>query len=400
VLLKDYRVPLIKRDLLSRNPVSVPGVQTILSAVAEQGGDISATLEHLRFRVPPSSSVVDVEAAGEETTLPGANVAAMNARLEASGDGAGMYAVYADRAAPHGIAFLTAYRAGALHTIHIVLKPGRARAFRIEAHGGVTKMQKSVAIVGADGSLFSQAEEVSRVKSRMRVDGVTLDVEFEFVPFRSLVEWFYVFGSDIGDTADGNAPLFHVSAFRIFVTPLPSEFKCAAHLPAEDVAGTLVACQNMLVLRNYVHLHVELHRPGTELTGLDLITADPVAYAQWWTWNPPPAIAKVPVRDGAIRLRARKPSSPVSSPALLDELGPAFAHVGHAITFVFADLFDPTKLTAEAADQKCSVILHAHFNDGHSQTIDVWRDLASRSGEENRWIKMTLSLTLAKSSMS
>ena len=51
VLLKNYRVPLIKRDLLRANPVSISGIQRVLSTVAEQHGDISATLEHLRFRV-------------------------------------------------------------------------------------------------------------------------------------------------------------------------------------------------------------------------------------------------------------------------------------------------------------------------------------------------------------
>jgi lipopolysaccharide biosynthesis protein len=49
-LLEDYRVPLLKRDLLSKNPVSVPGVQNAAMAVSKQGGDFSAALEHLRFK--------------------------------------------------------------------------------------------------------------------------------------------------------------------------------------------------------------------------------------------------------------------------------------------------------------------------------------------------------------
>jgi lipopolysaccharide biosynthesis protein len=49
-LLEDYHVPLLKRDLFSKNPASVPRLQNAAMTVSKQGGDFSAALEHLRFR--------------------------------------------------------------------------------------------------------------------------------------------------------------------------------------------------------------------------------------------------------------------------------------------------------------------------------------------------------------
>jgi hypothetical protein len=48
-LLEDYRVPLLKRELFSKNPEAVPGLQNAAAIVTKQGGDFSAALEHLRF---------------------------------------------------------------------------------------------------------------------------------------------------------------------------------------------------------------------------------------------------------------------------------------------------------------------------------------------------------------
>jgi lipopolysaccharide biosynthesis protein len=50
-LLRDYGVPLIKRDLVGRNPMRVPGIQNVFLVVTELRGDPSAALDHLRFRL-------------------------------------------------------------------------------------------------------------------------------------------------------------------------------------------------------------------------------------------------------------------------------------------------------------------------------------------------------------
>jgi SAM-dependent methyltransferase len=349
-----------------------------------------------------SSSLRTALGAGNEVTLVGmAGPAAINARLEPVSSGAGLHAVHATAPGLQGMGFPAAYKAGAFHTACVKIRLGSASTVRLEVHGRATRMQKAVAVIAADGSILSQAEEVSGIESCLRADG-TIDVRMSFVPFRSLIEWFYVFCADDRSVAapDGGEPLFYAGAFSLFAEPLPSSLRCAAHLPARPAGGMLAACQNLLVLRNYVHLQVEMHKPGARLTGLDLACAYPVAHAQWWTWNPPAAVArKAPTAEGAMRLTARRPSAPVPSPALMDLLGPACAHEGHAITLLFADLPDFAGMSLEDSDKACQIVLHAHFDDGSSQTIDVLQHLQPQ-GDEDPWIQLVLHhLAAAKSAV-
>jgi hypothetical protein len=48
-LLEDFQAPLLKRDLLSQNPLSVPGLHMVKATVSKSGRDFSSALEHLRF---------------------------------------------------------------------------------------------------------------------------------------------------------------------------------------------------------------------------------------------------------------------------------------------------------------------------------------------------------------
>ena len=48
-LIEDYRLPLLKRDLLRKNPLLVPNVHNAAALIQKNGGDFSSALEHLRF---------------------------------------------------------------------------------------------------------------------------------------------------------------------------------------------------------------------------------------------------------------------------------------------------------------------------------------------------------------
>ena len=346
--------------------------------------------------------------AGDDVTLVGmADPAAINARIDLGAGKADLHAVHAAAPGLQGVGFLTAYKAGALHTICVKIKFGSTSCVRLEVHGRATRMHKVVAVIAANGSIVSQAEEVSAIDSHPCLDG-SIDVRMSFVPFRSLIEWFYVFCADDNNAAapDADQPLFHAGLFRVFAEPLPSSFRSAAHLPARRVGDVLVACQNLLMLRNYAHLQIEIHKPGAKLTGLDLACAFPVAHAQWWAWNPPAeATCKAPIEEGAIRLTASRPNAPVSSPALMDLWGPAFAHEGYAITLLFADLPDFAGMNLEDAGKARQIVLHAHFNDDSSQTIDILRHLQPQESAANRvdkdaWIQLVLhSLAAEKSTL-
>ena len=53
--------------------------------------------------------------------------APVNARLAPKSGSKGNYEVHAANDGPHGIGFLTAFKAGALHTIHLEIRAGNAQ---------------------------------------------------------------------------------------------------------------------------------------------------------------------------------------------------------------------------------------------------------------------------------
>ena len=250
-------------------------------------------------------------------------------------------------------------------------------------------MQKVVASVARDGSVLSQAEEVTSIEVSLCAEGV-FEVRMSFIPFRSLNEWFYVFSANDGcePVLDLEKPIFSAGAFKLLTEPLPSKFRNMAHLPVKIQGGVAFACQNLIILRNYVHLQVELHKPGTKLIGLDVTSDYPTAHAQWWTWNPPVTKARKMFKSSnAIRLRAQRPSVPVPSPALMDILGANFADEGHAITLLFADLPDFDVLSVDASDKARQIVLHAHFDDDSLHTIDIMRHFHTEPAEDP-WIQL------------
>ncbi|WP_296712521.1 methyltransferase domain-containing protein [Rhodoblastus sp.] len=217
-----------------------------------------------------------------------------------------------------------------------------------------------------------------------------MDIRMSFVPFRSLVEWFYVFAVEERCEPENETDevLFSIGAFRLLANPAPLKFRSMAHASASIGGGVIVACQNLVVLRNYIHVQFEIHKPGAKLAGLDLISVHPVAHAQWWTWSPPlTRMRGTPASPDAVRLKAQKPSAPVPSPALIDVLGFDFAHEGHAITLLFADLLDFSRMNVEESDKVCQIEILAHFDDGSSHAIDVLRQLANTS-DEDPWIPL------------
>ena len=299
----------------------------------------------------------------------------------------GVHEAHPSSSGLRGLGFLVAFKAGVLHTVEMTIRPGTARRLRFEVHGRATRMQKGVATIAVDGSLVSAAEEITDIESHPEADG-SVRVTMGFVPFRSLVEWFYVFSAD--DEADvAGAALFGVAGFKVYQAQTPPRFRSMAHLQATNHAGILYAVQNLIVLRNYVHLQIEVHKPGARLTGLDARCPFKVAHAQWWTWDPGHGMTGVlRHEDGTVPLVARKPGTPVPSPALMDLFGAPFAHQGHAITLLLADLPDFASMGVEAADRVRQIIVCARFDDGTSREIDVAGYFSK--GESNPWIDLTL----------
>jgi SAM-dependent methyltransferase len=314
---------------------------------------------------------------------------AINTLIEPAHGAENLHAVYATAPGQRGVGFLAAFKAGALHTASIKLRLGSASAIRLEVHGQATRMHKAVVTIASDGSILSQAEEVNGVEIDLCADG-TMDIRMSFVPFRSMIEWFYAFAVEERCEAESEADeiLFAIGAFRLRANPAPLKFRSMAHESASIRGGVIVACQNLIVLRNYVHVQFEIHKPGAKLAGLDLVSAHPVAHAQWWTWSTPlTKMRGTPASPSAVRLKAQKPSAPVPSPALIDLLGFDFAHEGHVITLLCADLLDFSRMNVEESDKACQIEILAHFDDGSSHAIDVLGQLRDY-GDEDPWIPL------------
>ena len=265
--------------------------------------------------------------------------AGINARVGLASTGEEHYEVHPTVPGQQGLGFLLGQGGRASHGL-LQDPAGKVPSLRLEVHGRATRMHKAVATIGTDGSIVSQAEEVLDVldaAARPTEPFRKHELRALPVPDRVVLNIFAV--------GDGEAaltrPLFGVSGFRILAAPLPTRFRSMAHMPATTDGGVTCAVQNLIVLRNYLHVQIEIHKPGARLKGLDIRCPYSVAHAQWWTWKPARASAGVAAhKDGTISLVARKPSAPIHSPALMDIFGAAFAHEGHAITLLLADLPD------------------------------------------------------------
>ncbi|MEN6439638.1 MAG: rhamnan synthesis F family protein [Syntrophobacter sp.] len=49
ILLEQFNAPLLKRDLIRRNPVAIPGIQKFIALINKLGADYSAIEDHLRY---------------------------------------------------------------------------------------------------------------------------------------------------------------------------------------------------------------------------------------------------------------------------------------------------------------------------------------------------------------
>lgn len=314
---------------------------------------------------------------------------ALNAKVTARENNDFLFEVLSEHNGKHGIAYLLTYRAGFLHTVCLKLRIQSAKAVRLEVHGSATRMQKIVTTIDRHGAILFQAEEINTLSVKMLEDGF-IEVDMSFVPFRSLREWFYIFaeGEDLDGTQRTPLPLFSAGPFELRIEDHEPKFRSMAHQSAKLYNNVMVAVQNLTIIRNYAFLQFEIHKPGAQLIGIDVSCESEIAHAQWWSWNPISTLCSCPPPlRGSIRLQVQKPSTPISSPALMDLLGLDFVHWGHAITLLKKDLPDFSSISFDASDSATEIMVHAHFDDGSSHDINVSKH-ALLASEKNPWIDL------------
>jgi hypothetical protein len=282
-------------------------------------------------------------------------VAAVGSRVD-RGAGNGRLVVIADPEAASGqvgVAFLAAMFGGHRHVFGFWIGLGTAEVLRIEVHGNVSRMNKIVAHLGRDGSVLLQGEEIDAVVVVAKDGG--LQVEITFRAYSSAVEWIYLFGREIG-SAQGAA----FTCADVSLQPLPETDPAPIrrHSPVKTVDGASVICQSFTVLNNTFSLTFEIHKPGSQLVGLGLMSDLDLAFARWWTWE----LQGLEPRPG--ELVAGRPVLPIRSPGLMDRFGPDHANHGHAISGVFADWHDLDRMSTPEADRRADLTLRARFDCG------------------------------------
>lgn len=280
------------------------------------------------------------------------------------------------------LAFPFTFIAGARHRVTLEVQPGTAAAFRVEVHGRVTRMQKAVAQIGADGTVVSSAEEVRDLSVGVAAAG-RLEISFCFVPFRTRLEYLYLFAGNDADHV--SAPCAFEAGPALFeVWNAPEHLRSMEHVAASRAGDVVFAIQEFSVIENFVKIEFEVHKPASEVVAIGVRHGSTqISTAQWWTWPPggrtPPAS-----RDDAYRWPApQRPSSPITAPALVDCFGPGFVHHGHAVTLLLNDLPDCQARPAAEAGRLGEVFLKAEFADGSSLEIDVAAELAR--GGVDKW---------------
>lgn len=315
-----------------------------------------------------------------------AELAAVNGEILDSADSVGFRELHSRESGQTAIAIKVAFFAGRLHTMRMKLRLKEAKVLRFEVHGLATRTHKAVALIDRRGKVIGAAEEIEDLAVIPAQDG-SLDVQLSFVPFRSMVEWFYIFAEadECGLIASGRQ-LFALGDVQISVQSRMPAFRSCSHQPARKFGDVLFAIQSFSIYRNYIYLHLELHKPGTRLSSLALTSPFPLEFTQWWTWEPVPKPATISAAPGLVVLVPHLPQLPISSPALMDEMGPGYANKGHVISGLFRDYMDFRRMSLSDTDRSRELILHAGFEDGSHVSLDLLGSISSIPNDE--WLKL------------
>jgi len=321
-----------------------------------------------------------------------AELSAVNGEIVDSTDSVGFRELYVRESGQAALAIKVAFVAGRLHVVRMKLRLKEAKVLRFEVHGLATRMQKAVALIDRQGRLIDAAEEIDDFAVSPGKDG-SLDVRLSFVPFRSVVEWFYIFaeGGECDRSASGRS-LFALGDLQIFVQSRAPAFRSCSHQPARESGEVIFAVQSFSIYRNYLYLYLELHKPGTCLSGLALTSPFPLEFTQWWTWEPLPKSTTIWAPPGSVALVPHLPRFPIPSPALMDEMGPAYANRGHVISGLFRDYMDFRRMSLSDTDKSRELILHAGFEDGSQVSLDLLdSDTSTPKDEWLEWLSYYLS---------
>lgn len=313
-------------------------------------------------------------------------LAAVNGEILDAADPAGFHELHTLKSGQAALAIKVAFLAGRLHVVKMNLRIEAAKFLRFEVHGLATRTHKAVALIDRRGQVIRVAEEIVDFAVVPGKDG-SLDVQLSFVPFRSLVEWLYIFAE--GDECDrivSGRSLFALGDFQIsFRSPIPA-FRSCSHQPTRKIGNVLFAVQSFSIYRNYIYLHLEIHKPGTRLNRLALTSSLPLEFTQWWSWEPIPNPTAISASPGSVPLVPHLPRFPIPSPALMDEMGSAYANRGHIISGLFRDYMDFQRMSVADTDKSRELILHAGFEDGSQVSLDLLDAISSIPNDE--WLKL------------
>jgi SAM-dependent methyltransferase len=287
-----------------------------------------------------------------------------------------------------GVAFQVPYYAGRACHIRISLDATTGMTFRLEAHGSVTRMQKSYLEIESSGHIITAGEELTSVNAV--VASGTLTIDMTFVPRVNMFEWFYLFS---GLTSTPSAAPLSETSFTVALLSARTEtspLSRLTHLVSVAMSashGTNFDVSDLRIFRNYLHLDFEVWKPGAALTGLAIGSPRPLAVAQWWTHDgvaapqslptpsrqaTPPATAQQQIPPGFMACSPLKPQHALPSPAAMEKLGPSAAWRGHRITALYSDLTDFTALSVPETDAAATGLqLFVTFSDGTASILDV-----------------------------
>ncbi|WP_187972461.1 methyltransferase domain-containing protein [Aquibium microcysteis] len=265
--------------------------------------------------------------------------------------------------------------AGARHNVTLEVQVGTAAGFRVEVHGRVTKMQKAVAKIGSDGSIHSISEEIRDLSVKVLAVG-RLEISFCFVPFRTRLEYLYLFAFNDAENVSENC-LLEVAPALFESWKAPLHLRSMEHVEANIEGEYVCAIQEVLIIENYIKIEFEIHKRGSELRAIGVRHGSMrIATSQWWNWLAGGRTSPTGGDDAYCWPAPQQPSAPIMAPALVDCFGPDFVHHGHAVTLLLNDLPDFQARPLMEIGRLGEVFLRAEFQDGSSYEIDVAAELA------------------------
>jgi ubiquinone/menaquinone biosynthesis C-methylase UbiE len=226
----------------------------------------------------------------------------------------------------------------------------------IEVCGYSTKYQRGLATIDSEGACIDLGEEMSAPHVRHDKEGY-LDVELEFRSPQSATDWVYLLFNGASDR------LPEVLGFHVY--PLDTDPDYRSYESAREYPhSTWFAVQAAQVFRNYFHFEFELHRPGANLIGLELLAPVGVTGVRW--------ISGLDLKhDGRGLVPERTTASQMRSPALMERFGPAYSYAGHQLYGLLSDFTDWLYMPLADSDQRVDFHLLARFDDGKSVELPL-----------------------------